>query len=183
MFCVCWVRRLERTFSQKYIFFICRSLQVKFINYKSRIATSIRGLWWVKMTTVNLGLKGLTDYCLLKVAGSSPALVFKFRRNNVSSPLTRKYAVLWEASETELDLRPPENPDGVLNPVCDHSEMKLVRWITQLLFDRLEFSLILMEWASPFNITVFVAFTERVNIALRRFRVIRKPDVGTTPYS
>ena len=30
-----------------------------FIHYKSRIATAIRGLWWMKMTMVNSGLKGL----------------------------------------------------------------------------------------------------------------------------
>ena len=33
--------------------------QVIFIHYKSRIATAIRGLWWMKMTMVNSGLKGL----------------------------------------------------------------------------------------------------------------------------
>ena len=31
-----------------------------FIHYKSRIATAIRGLWWMKMTMVNSGLKGLS---------------------------------------------------------------------------------------------------------------------------
>ena len=33
-------------------------LQVIFIHYKSRIATVIRGLYWMKMTIVNSGLKG-----------------------------------------------------------------------------------------------------------------------------
>ena len=32
--------------------------QAIFIHYKSRIATAIRGLWWMKMTMVNSGLKG-----------------------------------------------------------------------------------------------------------------------------
>ena len=35
-------------------------IQVIFIHYKSRIATAIRGLQWMKMTMVNSGLKGLT---------------------------------------------------------------------------------------------------------------------------
>ena len=35
-------------------------LQIIFIHYKSRIATAIRGLWWMKMAMVNLGSKGLT---------------------------------------------------------------------------------------------------------------------------
>ena len=33
--------------------------QVIFIHYMSRIATAIRGLYWMKMTMVNAGLKGL----------------------------------------------------------------------------------------------------------------------------
>ena len=33
--------------------------QIIFIYYKSRVATAIRGLWWMKMTMVNSGLKGL----------------------------------------------------------------------------------------------------------------------------
>ena len=33
--------------------------EVIFIHYKSRIATAIRGLSWMKMTMVNSGLKGL----------------------------------------------------------------------------------------------------------------------------
>ena len=42
---------------------IFHSLQIIFIHYKSRIATAIRGLLWMKMTMVNSGLKGLTDQC------------------------------------------------------------------------------------------------------------------------
>ena len=38
---------------------ICNPLQIIFIHYKSRIATAIRGLYWMKMTMVNSGLKGL----------------------------------------------------------------------------------------------------------------------------
>ena len=36
------------------------SLQVIFILYKSRIATAIRGLWYMNMTMVNSGLKELS---------------------------------------------------------------------------------------------------------------------------
>ena len=34
-------------------------LQVIFIHYKSRIATAIRGLYWMKITMVNSSLQGL----------------------------------------------------------------------------------------------------------------------------
>ena len=37
-----------------------RTFDSKPTHYKSRIATTIRGLWWMKMTMVNSGLKGLT---------------------------------------------------------------------------------------------------------------------------
>ena len=40
-------------------FLIFYPLQVIFIHHKSRIATAIRGLWWMKMTVANSGLKGL----------------------------------------------------------------------------------------------------------------------------
>ena len=36
---------------------IFHPLQIIFIHYKSRIATAIRGLWWIKMTMVISGLK------------------------------------------------------------------------------------------------------------------------------
>ena len=38
--------------------------EVIFIHYKSRIATAIRGLSWMKMTMVNSGLKGLKQIVL-----------------------------------------------------------------------------------------------------------------------
>ena len=41
--------------------------QIIFIHYKSRIATAIRGLYWMKMTIVNSGLEGLR-YCLFYCA-------------------------------------------------------------------------------------------------------------------
>ena len=41
------------------IFFNFHPLQIIFIRYKSRIATAIRGLLWMKMTMVNSGMKGL----------------------------------------------------------------------------------------------------------------------------
>ena len=44
--------------------FICDPLQIIFIHYKSRIATTIRGLWWLKMTIASSGLKGLTNRLL-----------------------------------------------------------------------------------------------------------------------
>ena len=40
-------------------FLILKPHQIIFIHYKSRIATAIRGLLWMKMTMVNSGLKGL----------------------------------------------------------------------------------------------------------------------------
>ena len=46
--------------------------EVIFIHYKSRIATAIRGLWWMKKTMVNSGLKGLTlktDLIFLQLRG------------------------------------------------------------------------------------------------------------------
>ena len=33
--------------------------QIIFIHHKSRIVTAIRGLWWMKMTMLNAGLKWL----------------------------------------------------------------------------------------------------------------------------
>ena len=48
-------------FKNNSIFFFCYPLEVIFIYYKSRIATAIRGLWWMKMTMVNSGGKGLTS--------------------------------------------------------------------------------------------------------------------------
>ena len=41
------------------IFFNFLKHQIIFIHYKSRIATAIRGLWWMKMKMVNSGSKGL----------------------------------------------------------------------------------------------------------------------------
>ena len=49
---------MELYYSLQYIF-ICHLLQVIFIHYKSRIAATFRTLWWMKMTMVNSGLKGL----------------------------------------------------------------------------------------------------------------------------
>ena len=45
---------------------IFQSHQIIFIHHKSRIATAIRGLWWMKMTMVNSDLKGLLKKVLLK---------------------------------------------------------------------------------------------------------------------
>ena len=45
---------------QYMVFFLLFKLhQIIFIHYKSRIATAIRDLYWMKMTMVNSGLKGL----------------------------------------------------------------------------------------------------------------------------
>ena len=57
---VVWVRKFSwKCFKNNSIFFICHPLQVIFIHYKSRIAAAIRGLYWMKITMVNSGLKGL----------------------------------------------------------------------------------------------------------------------------
>ena len=47
--------------------------QIIFIHYKSKIATAIRGLQWMKMTMENSGLKGL--YVLLAAEGGGPCTV------------------------------------------------------------------------------------------------------------
>ena len=39
-------------------------MTIFFVQYKSRIATAIRGLYWMKMTMVNSGLKRL-----IKISG------------------------------------------------------------------------------------------------------------------
>ena len=43
-------------------FLIYNPLQVIFMHYKSRIATAIRGLWWMKMMIVYSDLKGLKTH-------------------------------------------------------------------------------------------------------------------------
>ena len=48
-------------YEQIVIFYNFKPHQISFIHYKSRIATAIRGLLWVKMAIVNSGLKGLND--------------------------------------------------------------------------------------------------------------------------
>ena len=40
--------------------------QLIFIRYKSRIATEIRDLWWMKMTMINSGFKGLNSMRMFK---------------------------------------------------------------------------------------------------------------------
>ena len=47
-------------------FLLCHPLQVLLIHYKSRIGTAIRGLYWMKMTMVNSGLKGLKETLVLR---------------------------------------------------------------------------------------------------------------------
>ena len=50
-------------------------LQVTIIQYKSRIATAIRGLLWMKMTIVNLSLKGLISESSVSLLHSLPILI------------------------------------------------------------------------------------------------------------
>ena len=52
-------------FNNNNIFLICHPLQVIFIHYKSRIATTIRRLYRVKIAKVNSGL-----HCLKISRGS-----------------------------------------------------------------------------------------------------------------
>ena len=50
---------------------IFHPLQVIFIHYKSRIATAIRGLKWIKMTMVHPGFKVLSTVNLLRAPTAS----------------------------------------------------------------------------------------------------------------
>ena len=47
---------------QVYQYIVIFFYQIIFIHYKSKIATAIRGLYWMKMTMVNSGFKGLKAY-------------------------------------------------------------------------------------------------------------------------